>query len=208
MIHFNSVESSNIAAIGYEADTETLYVRFKGGHAWAYADVPPAKYTAFMEFPSKGSFLRKHILPFHKGEKYVEDVPYDEDVDDHGIPIGKRKKYVRQIGIDVARKGTDRTYIRQYCTQCDVYFETGTVHICNLKEAGFSIDAKELPAGVLTTYSAKLTPPAESFVRIEHVPQCERDKMVIGYCQHDTVTGKRVEPEINRRSIRVGSIDL
>jgi hypothetical protein len=60
------VESSNIAAVGFDAreDDETvgtLYVRFKNGGEFAYYDVPAEKYDAFLDAESKGKFYIANV---------------------------------------------------------------------------------------------------------------------------------------------------
>lgn len=57
------VESSNIAAIGYESGT--LHVRFKDGATYQYADVTEDQHVALMAAPSKGRWLKE----FRLGEK-------------------------------------------------------------------------------------------------------------------------------------------
>lgn len=51
------VTSSNVAAVGYAADFHRLFVRFHGGATYAYLDVPPDVWQAFMDAPSKGEFV-------------------------------------------------------------------------------------------------------------------------------------------------------
>lgn len=60
------VESSNVSKFGYDDDKQILYVGFldKGGGAdrlYAYYDVEPDVYTAFMESASKGDFVWKYL---------------------------------------------------------------------------------------------------------------------------------------------------
>ncbi len=54
-------ESSSIAAIAYEAEDLTLYVRFKNGRIYRYAGVQASVYEAFAEADSKGSFFNAQI---------------------------------------------------------------------------------------------------------------------------------------------------
>ncbi|MHC4797460.1 MAG: KTSC domain-containing protein [Planctomycetota bacterium] len=51
------VTSSNIQAIGYEAEDEILQVVFLNGSTYEYYNVPEEVYQAFMTAPSKGKFL-------------------------------------------------------------------------------------------------------------------------------------------------------
>jgi len=59
--HLQPVESSNISEIGFDQDTEELYVRFKSGKVYKYTNVPFSIYTALMEADSIGSFFHKEI---------------------------------------------------------------------------------------------------------------------------------------------------
>ncbi len=58
------VESSNIAAIGYGIQEETLWVDFHSGSRYRYLDVPIWVFEDFLEARSKGQFLNSRI----KGE--------------------------------------------------------------------------------------------------------------------------------------------
>lgn len=51
------VQSSNIAAIGYDADIATLGVRYKDGAVYVRPNVTATQYGALMTAPSKGKFL-------------------------------------------------------------------------------------------------------------------------------------------------------
>ncbi len=56
------VLSSNVAAIGYDAGSSTLLVRFHdGARVYSYRGVPTAVYRAFLDSPSKGRFLARFI---------------------------------------------------------------------------------------------------------------------------------------------------
>lgn len=66
MTQFVPVESSNIAAVGFDAREDddtigTLYVRFKNGSEFAYYDVPAEKYDNFLDSPSKGKFYIANV---------------------------------------------------------------------------------------------------------------------------------------------------
>ena len=63
------IESSNIAAIGYDAASKRLRVQFKNGGLYEYPDVPAATHEAFMAAESKGSHFAKHIRGKHEGKK-------------------------------------------------------------------------------------------------------------------------------------------
>lgn len=55
------VSSSSIAAVGYDAASETLEVEFTNGSIYQYYNVPQPIYEAFMDSPSKGQFLSSQI---------------------------------------------------------------------------------------------------------------------------------------------------
>lgn len=56
-----SVTSSNIASIGYDADSQTLEVEFLNGGVYQYFDVPQHVHQAFMNADSHGQYLAKNI---------------------------------------------------------------------------------------------------------------------------------------------------
>jgi hypothetical protein len=62
------VVSSNIKAIGYDAAKRSLLVQFTTG-VYAYADVSPETYAAFMEAESKGKFFAAYIKKPYLCEK-------------------------------------------------------------------------------------------------------------------------------------------
>lgn len=55
-----SVESSNLSHVGH--DGKDLYVRFKNGGTYKYADVPPEAHDALMNADSKGTHIAKNIV--------------------------------------------------------------------------------------------------------------------------------------------------
>jgi hypothetical protein len=68
-ITLKPVTSSQIAAIGHDAATNTLAVQFlprsdeREGSVYHYADVDAAIYKDFSEAPSLGSYFYRHIKP-------------------------------------------------------------------------------------------------------------------------------------------------
>ena len=56
-----SVASSNIASVGYDANTETLEVEFLNGSIYQYYNVPLNMYDLLMAESSKGRFLNAYI---------------------------------------------------------------------------------------------------------------------------------------------------
>ena len=69
-IEMQPVKSTQLAAIGYDAETKTLAIRFAHGigSMYHYPDVEPETFTAMLGAASIGSFFGAHIkaLPFRK----------------------------------------------------------------------------------------------------------------------------------------------
>lgn len=55
------VESSNIASIGYDEDSNTLEIEFHNGGVYQYFDVPFQVYDDLMSAESKGIYLAQQI---------------------------------------------------------------------------------------------------------------------------------------------------
>lgn len=55
------VSSSNIEAVGYDEETETLRVWFLNGSAYDYSGVGRMEYEALKAAPSVGSYLHQNI---------------------------------------------------------------------------------------------------------------------------------------------------
>ena len=60
-----AVESSNIAAAGYDAARQLLVCQYRSGAAYVYRRVPPEKFAAFQAAPSKGKYLQQHVVGHH-----------------------------------------------------------------------------------------------------------------------------------------------
>lgn len=68
-MNWQSVSSSNIDAIAYDASSSTLYVRFNSGTTYSYSGVPQSVYNGLMTAASHGSYLANHIkdrYPYRK----------------------------------------------------------------------------------------------------------------------------------------------
>lgn len=63
------VQSSNLSAIGYDPETETLQVDFLNGSSYEYKNVPLVVYQGLMEAPSHGSYLNREIKGRYPYEK-------------------------------------------------------------------------------------------------------------------------------------------
>lgn len=63
------ISSSNIASVGYDADSQTLEIEFASGSVYQYYNVGTGLYEQFLSAPSKGQFLNTYIrnaYPFSK----------------------------------------------------------------------------------------------------------------------------------------------
>lgn len=75
-ITMDSVESSQIEAVGYEAGSQTLAIQFKGkgekqGSVYYYSNFTPEDFESFKSAQSIGSHFYKHIKPFKDKYPYV-----------------------------------------------------------------------------------------------------------------------------------------
>lgn len=59
-----SVESSCVAAIGYDPSQSLLEVEFTSGEVYQYPDVPEDVYQAFISADSIGAYFRQHISQY------------------------------------------------------------------------------------------------------------------------------------------------
>lgn len=60
------VQSSNIASIGYDEDTNTLEIEFHNGGVYQYFDVPFQVYDGLIEAGSKGQYLAEFIKGYYR----------------------------------------------------------------------------------------------------------------------------------------------
>jgi hypothetical protein len=81
----DSIESSQIDAIGYDAETQTLAIQFKAkgaapGSLYHYSNVDAALFAEFSSAESIGSFFYKNIKPFKDKYPYarIETAPTEE----------------------------------------------------------------------------------------------------------------------------------
>ena len=56
-----SVNSSNIAAVGYDASSQTLTIEFRSGGTYEFYDVPEGVYVAFLKASSHGRYFQSEI---------------------------------------------------------------------------------------------------------------------------------------------------
>ena len=60
-----NVDSSNIAAIGYDCELSELFVQYKNGMTYKYKEVPTNIYESFLKAESKGKFMNEEVKPFY-----------------------------------------------------------------------------------------------------------------------------------------------
>ena len=56
-----AVQSSNVASVGYDAESKVLEVEFKGGGVYRYQGVPAETWVGLVGAPSVGKYLGAHI---------------------------------------------------------------------------------------------------------------------------------------------------
>lgn len=69
------VKSSNIKAVGFDHEADTLHIEFNNG-TYVFKDVPPEAHRALMDAESVGSHFHKHIKG--KYEPKAPEVPASE----------------------------------------------------------------------------------------------------------------------------------
>ena len=55
------VSSSNLAAVGYDSESETLDIEFNNGRVYQYYNVPEFMYDNLMAAPSSGVYFNAEI---------------------------------------------------------------------------------------------------------------------------------------------------
>jgi len=68
----NTVSSSAIKSIGYDAAKSQLEVEFSSGSVYRYHDVKPENYAELFKAQSVGKHFGKHIAGKFKSEKIEE----------------------------------------------------------------------------------------------------------------------------------------
>lgn len=72
-IKTNPVESNNLAAIGYDAESKTLQVDFKNGKRFQYPNVEPELFAEFQAAESVGKFFAARIKSEFLGVPLKDD---------------------------------------------------------------------------------------------------------------------------------------
>lgn len=60
-MEMRNVDSSNVAAVGYEEDSLTLQVEFNNGSTYQYFDVPQAIFDGLLGASSVGQYLNQNV---------------------------------------------------------------------------------------------------------------------------------------------------
>jgi hypothetical protein len=55
------VSSSNLAAVGYDPETQTLAIEFKSGGTYEYYDVPQQVFDGLLSAASHGQYFQSNI---------------------------------------------------------------------------------------------------------------------------------------------------
>jgi hypothetical protein len=63
------VSSSNIASIGYDANSQTLEIEFLNGGVYQYFDIPQHVYDELMNADSHGQYLAQNIKGVYRYSK-------------------------------------------------------------------------------------------------------------------------------------------
>ncbi|GAA5104386.1 KTSC domain-containing protein [Orbus sasakiae] len=64
-----SVDSSNLASVGYELETNTLEIEFKKSGIYQYFNVPEQVYNELMTAGSHGQYFSYQIKPHYSYQK-------------------------------------------------------------------------------------------------------------------------------------------
>jgi hypothetical protein len=64
-----SVTSSNLRSVGYDASTKILEIEFNSGGVYEYYNVPLAVYQGLMNAPSHGKYFHRHIKDSYRYSK-------------------------------------------------------------------------------------------------------------------------------------------
>lgn len=60
-MEMHNVDSSNVAAIGYDEASQTLQVEFNNGSTYQYFDVPQAIFDSLLGASSVGQYLNQNV---------------------------------------------------------------------------------------------------------------------------------------------------
>lgn len=63
------VNSSNLSRVGYDEQTNTLYIEFHSGGTYCYFNVPSSVFNDLMQAPSHGVYFHRHIKNWYNWRK-------------------------------------------------------------------------------------------------------------------------------------------
>lgn len=110
IVELQKVESSNIAEIGYDANSGRLRVRFiSSGGLYEYDDVPKNVAEDFLKSDSKGRFFHKNIRHQHVGKK-IDETKEDEAANDADSPL-------QDTDVQAAGKAVSKSQQRRHKAQ-------------------------------------------------------------------------------------------
>lgn len=101
------VESSNLAAVGYDANSQILQVEFKNGSVYNYFRVPAEKHAALMAADSVGKYLNAEIKPHHAYELLdPNDAAHElasnqQQLDMDGVIVGVSRQALDEVMRDL-----------------------------------------------------------------------------------------------------------
>lgn len=62
------VQSSSIASLGHDAESDTLHVEFNSGRIYEYSGINTEAYQRLLNAPSIGAHFGRHIRPRFDGK--------------------------------------------------------------------------------------------------------------------------------------------
>jgi hypothetical protein len=68
-MNMHPVKSSNISALGYDAEKKELHVQFTNGTSYSYAGVPEHEYKSLASADSVGKRFHTHVKEKFKHER-------------------------------------------------------------------------------------------------------------------------------------------
>ncbi len=77
------VVSSNLVSVGYDPESLTCEIEFRGGNVYRYLGMTPERHQAFLEAPSLGKHFHQHIRGKYVTEKMT---PAPEGAANVGFP--------------------------------------------------------------------------------------------------------------------------
>jgi len=72
-IEMHEVESSNIAAVGYDSETETLQIRFHSGKTYQFYGVPDNLFEGLLTAESVGKYFAANVRGQYEYKKLDDE---------------------------------------------------------------------------------------------------------------------------------------